>query len=81
MLIEYFFGMPRYLSSYPLSADTFTLQMISKILVLHDGTEMYDKAFKKAVELAEFKVPFKKINKKSNAAKFFYLLSGPGQCA
>ena len=31
---------------------------------------MSDKAFKKAVELAKvFKVPFKKINKKSNAAK------------
>ena len=31
---------------------------------------MSDKAFKKAVELAKvFKVPFKKMNKKSNAAK------------
>ena len=27
--------------------------MISKILVPHDGTEMSDKAFKKAVELAK----------------------------
>ena len=74
MLIEYFFGMPRFLSSYPLSTDTFTVQMISKILVPHDGTEMSDKAFKKAVELAKmFKVPFKKINKKSNAAKVLLL--------
>ena len=35
---------------------------------------MSDKAFKKAVELAKvFKVPFKKINKKSNAAKVLLL--------
>ena len=74
MLIEYFFGMPRFLSSYPLATDTFTVQMISKILVPHDGTEMSDKAFKKAVELAKmFKVPFKKINKKLNAAKVLLL--------
>ena len=47
--------------------------MISKILVPHDGTEMSDKAFKKAVELAKvFKVPFKKINKKSNAKVLLY---------
>ena len=57
VLIEYFFGMPRYLSSYSLSTDTFTVQMISKILVPHNGPEMSDKAFKKAVELAKvFKV-------------------------
>ena len=29
------------------------IQMISKILVPHDGTEMSDKAFRKAVELAK----------------------------
>ena len=38
------------------------------------GVTMSDKAFKKAVELAKvFKVPFKKINKKSNAAKVLLL--------
>jgi len=30
-----------------------TIQMISKILVPHDGTEMSDKALEKAVELAK----------------------------
>jgi len=52
------------LTPYPtpgdlLSTDSFidhwgeTVQMIAKILVPHDGTEMSDRAFRKAVELAK----------------------------